>query len=354
MVIKAPSGDRAEFGSNGGRLQRVAVLGAGLAGLTAAKALGEARLLTTVFEKSRGVGGRLASRRPFGRDAACVLDHGAPAAEPEDDASAAALAALGTPWPAMGARLRQADAPTAPAVIAPEGASALVKPLAAAPGVTVVLETEITAVARGADDFLLWAAGAEAPLGPFDAVVSAVPAPQAAALLGGAAPETAFAAEMRPVLAMLAVFAEPIAPADAPPIRRSATEPLELIVRDSAKPGRTTACAGPHGPGDAWVAHAGLEWSERLLEAEKDEIAAQMLPLFGAALGVAPPRPVYLAGHRWRYAYATRPTGQAFWISEDGRLGVCGDWRLGATAGAAWRSGDALGARMARALTSGG
>ncbi|HIP78813.1 MAG TPA: FAD-binding protein, partial [Kiloniellaceae bacterium] len=42
---------------------RIAVIGAGLAGLLCARRLQDAGLHPVVFEKSRGLGGRLATRR---------------------------------------------------------------------------------------------------------------------------------------------------------------------------------------------------------------------------------------------------------------------------------------------------
>ena len=53
---------------------RVAVIGAGLTGLTAARRLADAGCAVVVFDKSRGLGGRLATRRT----ALGPIDHGAP------------------------------------------------------------------------------------------------------------------------------------------------------------------------------------------------------------------------------------------------------------------------------------
>ena len=51
----------------------VAIIGAGISGLTAARMLTDAGIKVTVFEKSRGVGGRTANRRSeYGS-----FDHGA-------------------------------------------------------------------------------------------------------------------------------------------------------------------------------------------------------------------------------------------------------------------------------------
>ena len=51
----------------------VAVVGAGMAGLSAARALVDAGRSVVVFDKGRGIGGRMATRRL----GAAVFDHGA-------------------------------------------------------------------------------------------------------------------------------------------------------------------------------------------------------------------------------------------------------------------------------------
>jgi hypothetical protein len=51
----------------------VAILGAGIAGATAARRLADAGLKVRVFDKGRGVGGRMATRRI----GAIQFDHGA-------------------------------------------------------------------------------------------------------------------------------------------------------------------------------------------------------------------------------------------------------------------------------------
>ena len=63
---------------------RVAVIGAGIAGATCARALSRAGCAVHVVDKSRGAGGRLATRRlewldPSGRRRIAAFDHGAPA-----------------------------------------------------------------------------------------------------------------------------------------------------------------------------------------------------------------------------------------------------------------------------------
>jgi renalase len=54
-------------------MPQVAIIGAGAAGLAAAQALTRHGITPTIYEKSRGVGGRMLTRRVFD----CVVDHGA-------------------------------------------------------------------------------------------------------------------------------------------------------------------------------------------------------------------------------------------------------------------------------------
>lgn len=62
----------------------VAIIGAGMAGLAAARSLTAAGIAVTIYEKSRGVGGRVATRRIEG----CVVDHGAQNLKPTGSALA--------------------------------------------------------------------------------------------------------------------------------------------------------------------------------------------------------------------------------------------------------------------------
>jgi hypothetical protein len=54
-------------------IQQLAVIGAGVAGLAAAQRLAQHGISITIYEKSRGLGGRAAARRVHG----CTIDHGA-------------------------------------------------------------------------------------------------------------------------------------------------------------------------------------------------------------------------------------------------------------------------------------
>src|SRR3546814_6562189 len=58
-------------------LMRVAIIGAGISGLACARRLRDAGLEATLFDKSRGIGGRLATRRANPGNPEVAFDHGA-------------------------------------------------------------------------------------------------------------------------------------------------------------------------------------------------------------------------------------------------------------------------------------
>jgi predicted NAD/FAD-dependent oxidoreductase len=291
---------------------RIAVIGAGLAGLTAARALADRGRAVTVFDKSRGLGGRLATRRTReGFD----FDHGAPAVHGAHEA----FRAFVTTAEAEGRAARWDGV-----VVGLPGMSGLVGGLAV--GLDVRFGAEVEAIAR---DGAGWSVAGER----FAAVIVAVPAPQAARLCA-AAPrlvEAAQAARMSPCWTLLAAFDD--ARADiAPPA------PFETALRASARPGRAPAP-------DRWVAHAALDWTEAHLELEKPAACDLLLPSLAAALGVDPAAVLYAAAHRWRYARTAVAVGEAC-VAQDGMI-LAGDWLLGPDAGDAFASGSAAAAAVA-------
>ncbi len=165
----------------------------------------------------------------------------------------------------------------------------------------------------------------------YDAVVLAIPAPQAIPLLGALAHADVTALQSvryAPCWAVMAAFSERLARADA---QKYDDGPLRWVARQGALPGR------PATP-DAWVLHASPAWSRENLERAADEVAAEVLAAFAPT---APPT-LCLSAHRWRYALVETPLGRPCLWDENASLGVCGDFCLGPRIEAAWQSGAAL------------
>lgn len=324
-----------------------AVIGAGIAGLACAAALQQAQISVSVFEKSRAPGGRMSTRR--GNDWQC--DHGAQyftARHPEFRAEVArwrqaGVAALWEPRLAVIGGEASADRDCVqerfvgvPGMTAPCRflADALTRSAvgASASSRLVHCRTTIRQLRQSSDGWQLLS-GEQRWLEPhFDAVLLALPAPQAAALLQPIAPALAAqagAARMRGSWALMLHFAEAVAlPFDAAFVNHG---PLRWIARNNSKPARSGA--------ETWLLHANAEWSEAHLEDDESSVAAPMLQAFAALGG---PAPQSWTAHRWRYADSEPALRDGCAWDQGNRLGLCGDWLNGGRVEGAWMSGRLL------------
>lgn len=316
-----------------------AVVGAGIAGLSCARALTDAGVRVTVLDKGRGPGGRMSTRR--GEGWAC--DHGAQyftARDPRFRAEVARWLAAGVAarWQprltVFGADGRRAALSEAGAALARHvGTPRMTAPARhLAEGLNLRLQATVNALYCYDHGWEL--ATAEHGLLPeaFDGVLLALPAPQAVPLLQPVAPDLAAiagAARMQACWALMARFDAPLAlDFDAAFVNHG---PLRWIARDTSKPGR----AGM----ETWTLHASPAWSEAHLEETPERVASALIAAF-RALGGEPP--VLWSAHRWRYAItASAVTEGCAWRAGDG-IGLCGDWLNGGRVEGAWLSGQAL------------
>lgn len=307
--------------------QSIAVIGAGMAGLICARRLTQAGLDVTVFDKARGPGGRLSTRRAE----VGTFDHGAQFFRARDPRFIADVEA----WRAAGAVDRWAGrfkglAVDEPLWVGAPRMSAMTRHLA---GGLKDLRLS-TRVAEATHTLGGWTLDDDAgqTLGTWSHLVVATPAPQAVPLLGGspALADAARQTEMAPCWALMLAFDTPL---DVDFQVAVITDgPLSWIARDSSKPGRPD--------GERWIAHASPEWSQAHLEDDADAVAAQLRTAFAAQ--AAHPEPTQVMAHRWRYARVTRPVGQPCLWDKAQRIGACGDWCLGPRVEAAWKSGRAM------------
>lgn len=175
------------------------------------------------------------------------------------------------------------------------------------------------------------------PAGPFDAVVIAIPAEQAAPILALQDFEMAriaLLARSQPCWTSMLAF-------DAPLPTKTETIRDDRIVgwaaRNSAKPGRS----GP----EAWVVQASAHWTALHIDKRPEIVAHNLLTALSGLLAIPTPVPIAAVSHRWRYALSAGTGDGALWNS-DLRLGACGDWLLGPRVECAWLSGRAMADRM--------
>lgn len=326
----------------------IAVIGAGIGGLSCAAQLEALGVRVSVFDKSRGSGGRMSTRR--GDD--WQADHGAQYFTARDplfqlqlarwqqagvaDVWQPGIAVLGDGTP------HRSDSNTTLRYVGVPRMSSPARWLADA--LTVTSSARVDALINHDHRWRLRfdeaTAGREVlEKTVFDAVVLAIPAAQAAQLSRPhAAGITALCdtSTMRPCWAAIAGFRSSVSlPFDAAFVN---TGPLRWIARDSSKPGR---------PGsETWVLHATTTWSETHLEDSEADVMQAMTAAF-TALGGAEPDTLTL--HRWRYAEPVQTNANKLYIWDSvAKLGLCGDWLNGGRVEGAWLSGQAL----ARAMTS--
>ncbi|MEM9144654.1 MAG: FAD-dependent oxidoreductase [Pseudomonadota bacterium] len=300
----------------------IAVIGAGMAGLSCARALANAGRAVMVIEKSRGIGGRIATRRRDGM----AFDHGAPYVTAT---GSAAFGDLVQNWRAEG-HLQPWDWGGSAALVAEPGMSALARPLAE--GLDIAFETTVTALEHASGVWSITADGGDGVVvRRASSLVLAVPPPQARALLGAQAARLSdlTRVEVFPQWTTMIAFDPEAAPPPTTPIKGNGAA-LAAAIPDGAKPGRD---------GTTWVLHAGHAWSETHLEAKRPWVGEQMLKAFATALDHPLAEPSRVMVHRWRYARTRRPLGRPCLWEADMRLGLAGDWCLGAAIGDAHASG---------------
>lgn len=300
------------------------IIGAGMAGLACADVLKAADHSVSLFDKGRGPGGRMSTRRLQTSLGEVTIDHGAQYFTARDPGfrklvetwSDLEIAAL---WTAAGPD----------AWVGIPGMNAIVKQMASAHRVAWG-HLVIGATLRNGSWWLMSERG---EIGPFDAVVLAIPAEQAAPILAlhdFVMARVALMARSQPCWTGMFVFDRPLD--GLPSVIRNRAD-IAWATRNSAKPGRPVP--------EAWVVQASAAWSSERLEYAPDRIAELLLEILAGIAGSVVPQPVVASAHRWRYALSAGTGDGALW-NPDLKLGVCGDWLLGPRVECAWLSGQML------------
>jgi renalase len=303
--------------------ERIAIIGAGLAGATAARLLLRDGADVTIFEKSGGTGGRLATRRT----AYGTFDHGAQYITAKGDGFRDTLyrfMAEGTSdvWAPEGKDRGMEWHVGVP------GMSSFVKPMLG--GIDVKLRAKVVSIDTDGAGIGVTIEGADRQR--FDRVFVTAPAPQSHDLLRGLDPafDVIGTVEMAPCWAAMLGYGRQLV--NMPDVYRGGDdEALAWAARDSSKPGREGF--------ENIVVHAGGGWSKRHLEADSAEILKILTGKLAEIAGNEALSPVHSAVHRWRHARVDKPVGVPFISGCEGRVVACGDWCLGGRAEAAFDSG---------------
>lgn len=334
----------------------VVVVGAGMAGLVCAQLLRQAGYSTAVVEKSRGLGGRVATRR---LPTVCA-DHGVRYLEAQGDRTQQLIQFLldrnaVRPWTARHYRFTSTNAlqPAASrpsSYAAPEGMTAIAKALAT--GLEIRRSQRVTALEPIANDhwrLKLETADAAPLLLQAKAVVLMIPAPQALSLAEPIAglPASVLAAlrsvEFDPCITAIAAYP--------PALEVSADLPWQIVSFDDDPILREAVWDSSKRQADAppvFVLHSTAEFARQQFEAADDGGPAgahQAQPLLDRAAETLIPwlnQPELVQIQRWRYAFVRRSLTTPALAAQVPLPLVCsGDWCGGCTVEAALRSGEA-------------
>ena len=315
------------------RRRTVGIIGAGVAGLVCARALAANGFDVKVFEKSRGVGGRTATRRA---EPEFAFDHGAQYFTARDSRFQKVTAnwlsrGVVAEWLGRVVRLENrgvTDTSPQPRYVGVPGMTAMAADLASA--VCVQTGAQVVAMSRGPSGWMIRTAAHE-NVGPFDTLVVTLPAPQSAEFLQPHAFGTiASTLQMTPCWAVLVAFESKLEVLwDGAFVHDS---PLSWVARNSSKPGRS-------GQSDCWVLHASVEWSAAHLEAAPDKATRLLLDAFSSAIAQQLPPDSHLTAHRWRHSHGSDADDRRMLFDPEVGLAVCGDWLSGGRVEGAFLSG---------------
>ena len=328
----------------------IAISGAGMAGITAARTLTQAGHQVHVFEKSHGAGGRMSTRdSAFGS-----FDHGTQYFTVRDARFSLALQTVpGTtdicrPWSANAVRVLdplghvfEAARPTQEAhFVASPGMNALVRHWAQPLGKALQFQNKVQRLERNAKGqwtvhSLHTQSGKEVveKHSGYDRVLLAMPSVQADQLLrnsGSAIAKTHFIESMAqvqvaPCWTLMLAFpnaSQPNLPHLGPQwnAARSTHHRVAWLARESSKPKR--------GKIERWTVQASATWSQEHLEDDAQRVKAKLLRAFSELTGIRA-EPSHAEVHRWRYAQTLVPLGVSHQYHAGTGLGTCGDWHIG-------------------------
>ncbi len=343
LAATTPSSSASSASSRSPR--HIAVIGAGIAGITCARTLVQAGHAVTVFEKSHSPGGRMATRSSaFGS-----FDHGAQYFTVRDARFAKALETvpgLCKPWSANTVRvldeLGRVAAAGLPAReqhwVPTPGMNALARAWAQPLMDTgrLELQTRVTRIERDALNPKRWQLRTQGDgdtqhvFSGFDGVLLALPSTQAHELLqnsqqAASVKQQLAKVKVAPCWTLMLAFPQAMQPGMSTlgpqwNAARSTHHRIAWLARESSKPKR--------GAVERWTVQASAAWSQEHLHDDEPRVQAKLLKAFSEVTGIRA-APTHIDTHRWHYAQTTKPLGKShLWDAKAG-IGACGDWCIG-------------------------
>jgi predicted NAD/FAD-dependent oxidoreductase len=339
---------------------QIVIIGAGLSGLVAARHLTEAGLSVKVLEKSRGFGGRMATRRfrtlpiPIGIDSPMAMDHGAQYFTARDPKFSQFLKpfikkgivkvwADGFPVIENHGLVPLPEDKRYPRYVCPQGMNHLAKVLA--DQLTVHLETRVIRL-----EFTdrVWAVQTDQKtVHTADVVLSAIPAPQFLELGQVALEQTGQdhlvkileSVRFDPSVAVMAVYRSEVPVPDWKGLMFREDPLLSWVSLDSSKREASSSQQIPL----SLVVHSTAEFARQHLDS-RERAAPLLLQQAAQYLGDWVAKPIECQVQGWRYALPTHVLDQLYLETDTpGPLFWSGDWCGGPRVEGAFLSGLAAG-----------
>lgn len=329
-------------------MTKIAIIGAGLSGLTAANILKDYAAIT-LFEKSRGVSGRTSTRQAGGY----FFDHGTQFFIVKTDTFKAFITPMIEKgiierWDArfieienrkiMHKRQWEKDYPH---YVGVPGMNAIAQYLSQ--GLKVELQTRVKFIHKNNHGQWTLKDDQENELGEYDWVILTLPAKQAFDLLPAS---LAFHPKIKTVtmkgcFSLMLGFEHPL------PIEFDAAlvlgEDISWISVNSSKPGRRNEFC--------LLVHSTNNWADKHIDDDRDEVLNYLCQQTSEVIGHAVSKADHKAIHGWRYANIEKQKSETHFIDTEKKIGVCGDWLIQGRVEAAFTSGFNLANKISKELS---
>jgi renalase len=316
---------------------KIAIIGAGISGAWLSNRLTRYGASITIFDKSRGAGGRSSTRRAEG----IRIDHGAQFIEAQSEKFKEFLLELEDrgivqEWKDYklvnyDSQQKQITGPVFPnqdkIYVSVPGMNQIAKHLLVRSN--FINKTKISTATRDLELF-----SDEASLGQFDLIVSTAPPVQSGDIFSKFPIARYFSSiKMKTHFAALIISDKNFEfEFDGANLSNSI---LNWVGINSNKPGKDKSPL-------SIVLHTNYEYATNSKSLSREDILNEMLAELKSVTGFEDNTPRYLDLHRWFYGRTFKALGEDYIWDEEHNIAVCGDWLIGDNIESAWTSADKL------------
>lgn len=315
---------------------KIAIIGAGISGLTAGQKLSEYGHEVSIFEKARGVGGRMSTRRTddfaFDHGAQCFTARTKPfqAFVREYEKSGVIKEWKGKVVSIEKGKKLEKRLWFETHFVACPNMNSLCKELAQS--LDIKIQTEVSKISKNGDYWHLESINGK-NLGEYDWVISTAPPAQTYKLMPHdfVYKDEVSKIEMNVCFALMLGFKEEIKINwIAAKIRESK---LKWVTINSKRPDRNAEVTSIQ-------IHSRDSWANDNSDRNIDEVQAEMIKEFKELTGIDGFQADYASTHRWLYSLVKNTSKVGSYVDVDNKLAACGDWCLTSRIEEAWLSAN--------------